>query len=106
MKSYSVDLRQKIIDVREQEKLSIRKLAQRFKVAPSFVQKLLKQYQETGDLMPQKRGGNQVRKLRDDQVITLIEIMEKENNVCSRKDQRQSAKKESRVSRTSSRHSG
>jgi transposase len=61
MKSYSVDLRQKIIDVREQEKLSIRKLAQRFKVAPSFVQKLLKQHRETGNIMPQKRGGNQVR---------------------------------------------
>lgn len=80
MKSYSVDLRQKIIDVREQEKLSIRKLAQRFKVAPSFVQKLLKQYQQTGDIMPQKRGGNQVRKLGDDQMITLIEIMENNND--------------------------
>lgn len=80
MKSYSVDLRQKIIDVREQEKLSIRKLAQRFKVAPSFVQKLIKQYQETGDIMPQKRGGNQARKLGDDQVITLIEIMKNNND--------------------------
>lgn len=80
MKCYSVDLRQKIIDVREQEKLSIRKLAQRFQVAPSFVQKLLKQYQDTGDIKPRKRGGNQVRKLGDDQVITLIEIMENNND--------------------------
>ena len=41
MQPYSRDLRKKIIDVREQENLSIRKLAERFKVAKSFVQKLL-----------------------------------------------------------------
>jgi transposase len=40
------------IDVREQEKLSIRKLAQRFQLATGFMQKLLKEYQETGDIIP------------------------------------------------------
>ena len=49
MKLYSVDFRQKIIEVYEQENILIRKLAQRFKVAKSFIQKLLKQYRETGD---------------------------------------------------------
>ena len=50
MQPYSVDFRSKIIEVYEQEKISIRKLAERFKVAKSFVQKLIKQYRETGEL--------------------------------------------------------
>ena len=36
--------------MREHENISIRKLAERFKVAKSFVQKLLKRYEETGDI--------------------------------------------------------
>jgi len=32
-------------------------LAQHFRVAPSFVTKLLKQYRETGDLAPKTRPG-------------------------------------------------
>jgi len=46
MKFYSVDLRQKIINVYETEPISQRQLAQRFCVALSFVQKLLKQYRQ------------------------------------------------------------
>ena len=50
MRPYSVDFRQKIIDVWKKEKISIRGLAQRFDVAKSFIQKLLKQHKETGDI--------------------------------------------------------
>jgi len=42
MQPYSIDLKKKIIEVRQQENISIRKLAERFKVVKSFVQKLLK----------------------------------------------------------------
>ncbi len=48
MKAYSLDLRQKIIDVYKQEEISQRQLAQRFCVALSFVVKLLRQYRKTG----------------------------------------------------------
>ncbi|MGC1246926.1 MAG: IS630 family transposase, partial [Spirulinaceae cyanobacterium] len=58
MKPYSWDFRQKIIEVHEKENISIRKLAERFCVAKSFVQKLLKQYRETGDISPKQSGGN------------------------------------------------
>lgn len=58
MKPYSIDLRQKIIKVYEQENISIRKLAQRFQVSKSFIQKLIKQYRETGDINPQVQGGS------------------------------------------------
>ncbi|NES82538.1 MAG: hypothetical protein F6K10_14645 [Moorea sp. SIO2B7] len=36
---YSIDFRQKIIEVREKENISLRKLAASFKVSKSFVQK-------------------------------------------------------------------
>ena len=45
MPPYSIDFRPNIIEVYEEEKISIRKIAKRFRVAKSFVQKLLKQFQ-------------------------------------------------------------
>jgi transposase len=56
-------LRKKIIEVRQQENISIRKLAQRFKVAKSFVQKILKRFEETGDISPIAQGGSPPTKL-------------------------------------------
>ena len=80
MKPYSVDFRQKIIEVYEQENISIRNLAQRFKVAKSFIQKILKQYRETGNIHPQKQGGHPPRKLQEEQLVDLIEIIESNND--------------------------
>ena len=80
MKPYSIDFRQKIIDVYESEKTSIRKLAERFRVAKSFIQKLLKQYQETGDISPLPSGGSPPTKLNSDQLVILVEIMEVHND--------------------------
>ena len=42
MRPYSLDFRQKIIEVYEQEKISIRNLAQRFRVAKSNGAKITK----------------------------------------------------------------
>ena len=80
MKPYSIDFRQKIIEVYEQENISIRKLAQRFQVAKSFIQKLLKQYRETGDINPRVQGGHPTIKLQGEQLITLIKIIESNND--------------------------
>ena len=80
MKPYSVDFRQKIIEVYEQENISIRKLAQRFQVAKSFIQKLLKQYRATGDINPQVQGGHPPIKLQGEQLITLVGIIESNND--------------------------
>jgi transposase len=66
MRPYSIDFRQKIIEVYEQEKTSIRKVAERFCVAKSFVQKLLKQAQKTGDISPKRQGGNSPAKVQGD----------------------------------------
>lgn len=80
MQPYSIDFRQKIIEVREQENISIRKLAERFKVAKSFVQKLLKRAETTGDISPLPQGGSPPTKLNSEQLVTLVEIIEENND--------------------------
>ena len=80
MKPYSIDLRKKIVEVWEQEKVSIRKLAVRFGVAKSFVQKLIKQYQETGDIRLRRQGGSPPSKLNAEQLLILVEIIENHND--------------------------
>lgn len=80
MKPYSIDFRKKIIEVREKEGTSIRQLARRFRVAKSLIQKLLKQDRETGCLQPQPKGGSPPSKLGKEQLVTLIEIMENQND--------------------------
>lgn len=57
MKAYSLDLRQKIIETYENEPISQRQIAERFRVAQSVVTRLLKQYRETGQLAPKPRPG-------------------------------------------------
>ena len=80
MKPYSIEFRQKIIEVHEKENLSRRKLAQRFCVSTNFVQKLLKQYLDTGNIYPQPQGGSPEPKLKQEQLIDLIEIIETHND--------------------------
>jgi transposase len=80
VKPHSIEFRQKIIEVHEKESVSIRKLAQRFCVAKSFIQKLLKQYKDTGDIHPQPQGGSPGTKLNQEQLIDLVEIIETHND--------------------------
>lgn len=80
MRPLSIDLREKIISVYEQENVSIRKLAKRFYVAKSFIQKLLKQYQQTGDIRPKRQGGNVPPKVQGDDLVALTEIIENNND--------------------------
>ncbi len=80
MKPHSIEFRQKIIEVHEKESISIRKLAQRFCVAKSFIQKLIKQYKNTGDIHPQPQGGSPEPKLNQEQLIDLVEIIETHND--------------------------
>ncbi|WP_242722377.1 helix-turn-helix domain-containing protein [Microcoleus vaginatus] len=48
MKPYSIEFREKIVEIYEQGDISIRKLAARFDVSKGFVQKILKPKQTTG----------------------------------------------------------
>lgn len=80
MKAYSVDLRQKIIDVYQSESISQRQLARRFGVANSFVIKLFKQYRETGDIRPLPHGGGAKLKVTPQQLEMLAELIETHND--------------------------
>lgn len=56
MKSYSVDLREKIVASHLEHNNSIRKVASIFAVSKSLVQKLVKQQKVDGNLQPKKPG--------------------------------------------------
>jgi transposase len=80
MKAYSIDLRQKIVDTYLEGGISQRQLAERFKVALSFVEKLLKQYRETVSVAPKIRIQQTPRKLNEEQLNILKEIVEENND--------------------------
>src|SRR4028119_174716 len=80
MKAYSIDLRQKIIEVYEKEKISQRQLAQRFSVALSFIFKLLKQYRQTGKIAPKPFNGGARLKLTPEKMGVLVDLIENNND--------------------------
>lgn len=75
MKAYSLDLRQKIINTYFEGKTSQRQLAKRFQVAVSFVEKLLKQYRESGSIAPKVRIQQTPTKLSEEQLNILSSIV-------------------------------
>lgn len=87
MKATSIDLREKIVTTHFIDKISIRKVAQRFGVSKSLVQKLVKQQRIDGNLQPKKSGKphfsyltNAEAELRilvaDNHDATLVELCE------------------------------
>ena len=80
MKPYSLTFRRKIIKAHEDEAISQRKLAKRFGVAPSFIQKLLKQYRETDSVTPKVRTQQTTPKLNDEHLATLHRLVEEHND--------------------------
>ena len=69
-------LRKKIIESYNKGNISQRQLAKLFQVALSFVQKLLKQYKETGNIAPLVRIKQTPTKLNSKQLEVLKELME------------------------------
>ena len=80
MKAYSLDLRQKIIDTYFEGGISQRQLARRFRVALSLVEKLLKQYRETGSISPKVRTQQTPTKLSQSQLNILSSIVSDNND--------------------------
>jgi transposase len=80
MQPYSLEFRQRIIDTYAEGNTSQRKLAQRFRVALSFVQKILKQYRETGSLEPKQRLKQTPTKLNLAQLDILKNLVAANND--------------------------
>jgi transposase len=80
MKAYSLDLRQKIVDVQEQQEISQRQLAKRFQVSLSPVQRWLKRHRNRENLAPKVHGGGHPSRLNQEQVEKVREIVESHND--------------------------
>lgn len=76
MKAYSIDLREKIVKAYEQGDTSVRKVADKFGVAKSFVQKLLSMKKTQGHVEPKKQGGAMKGEL-DEYEAQLAAMIEK-----------------------------
>jgi transposase len=80
MKAYSLDLRQKIVDAYAEGNVAQRQLSKRFRVALSFIEKLLKQYRATGTIAPKVRVQQTPTKLNEQQLSVLAAIVETNND--------------------------
>ncbi len=80
MQPYSLDIRQRIVDTYAEGNTSQRQLAKRFRVAPSFVQKILKQYRQTGSLEPKQRLKQTPTKLNSAQLDILKNLVKANND--------------------------
>jgi transposase len=80
MQPYALDLRQRIVDTYAEGNTSQRQLAKRFRVAPSFVQKILKQYRQTGSLEPKQRLKQTPTKLNSAQLDILKNLVKANND--------------------------
>ncbi len=80
MKAYSLDLRQKIVDAYAEGTRSQRQVAQQFRVALSFVQKLLKQQRETGSIAPKQRTVQTPTQLNPEQLQVLERLVNEHND--------------------------
>jgi transposase len=76
MKAYSLDLREKIVTAHLAEKMSIRKVAIRFAVSKSLVQKLVRQQKIEGDLQPKQRGKPQLSHLTNAEALVRTMVAE------------------------------
>jgi transposase len=56
MKAYSLDLRQKIVEVYESGAVTQRELAEQFQVSLNFIVTLLRRWRNDETLLPKKRG--------------------------------------------------
>lgn len=80
MKAYSLDLRQKIVETYAEGKISQRQLAKQFRVALSFIEKLLKQHRQTGSIAPKVRTEQTPTKLNPEQLKVLEQLVEANND--------------------------
>jgi transposase len=89
IKAYSVDLRQKILDTYQAGGISQRQLSERFRVTLSFIEKLLKQYRDTGSIAPKVRTKQTPIKLTSAQLEALAALVKANSDATLAKLQEQ-----------------
>lgn len=76
MKTYSPDLRQRIVNAVDSGIGTYREIARLFGVHESFIYKLPRQRQELGHIAPLPHGGGAPRKLDDSTLDFLVDLVE------------------------------
>lgn len=75
MKTYPIELRQKIVDAVDQQLGTYEEIAEMFGISEQYIYKLLRQRRETGSLAPLPRGGGAQALLNEEHLLTLAELV-------------------------------
>lgn len=81
MQPYSLDLRQRIVQAYEQGQGTIPEIAEQFSVSPAFVNKMLRQWRDTGDLAPLPHGGGKPPSLSKQQLQLLKRKAQQQSDI-------------------------
>ena len=80
MKPYSKDIRTKIIETKNNTNESTRQLAERFRVSYSFVNRLLRRYNNTNSIDPLPHGGGKTPLIDSEQFNIVKKLVEEDND--------------------------
>jgi transposase len=75
MRTYSLDLRNRIVEAVERGDYTIRAIAELFNVHETFIYKLLRQKRERGDIAPLPHGGGAEAKLSKEHLQILADLV-------------------------------
>lgn len=78
MKAYSLDLRQRVVETYKSGTLTIKAVAEQFRVGETFVKKMLRQERQTGAVKAYTHGGGRRRALNSRQMQKLKRLVENE----------------------------
>lgn len=81
MKPYPIDLRQKVLESRLNNQISIKEVAEKFGVSDSFVRKLLKRHQEAGTIDPKPHSGGASAKLTPEHFDVIKQVIAENHNI-------------------------
>lgn len=76
MSPLSVDLRSRIIQAWQKEKLGVPELASRFAVGTATVKRLIRRFRETGSVEPRPHGGGQRPKIPAEKLPRVQQLLE------------------------------
>lgn len=74
--AYSTDLRERVVRAYQAGEGTQQQIAQRFQVSPSFVQRLLRRYRQSGQVSAKRRGGNHQPRIQDEHLDLVKRIVE------------------------------
>ena len=81
MRTYSLDLREKVVAAVERGDATIEEVAATFGVGQTFVKKMLRQWRSTGDLAPLAALRAEVARHPDKSVVALRDYIERRAKV-------------------------